>query len=101
MKFRRSLFATALAASLLGACAGTGTRTGVAIDDSVITTKIKTELLADKRVSGMNVHVDTHQGRVQLSGVAKSPDERQVAEGIARSVDGVKQVENRITVQGK
>ena len=46
MKARKSIFVAVLSAALLGACAGAGTRTGVAVDDSVITTKVKSALLA-------------------------------------------------------
>lgn len=100
MEARKSILVAVLSAALLGACAGAGTRTGVAVDDSVITTKVKSALLADTRVSGMNVRVDTVEGRVMLSGVAKTPGERQAASDIARSIAGVRQVENRIVVQG-
>jgi osmotically-inducible protein OsmY len=100
MKVRKPVLAAVLSAALLGACAGAGTRTGVAVDDTVITTKVKSALLADQRVSGMKVHVDTYGGRVTLSGVAKTPGERQAASEITRSIAGVRQVENRIVVQG-
>jgi hyperosmotically inducible protein len=100
MKARKPILVAVLSAALLGACAGAGTRTGVAVDDTVITTKVKSALLADTRVSGMNVRVDTVEGRVMLSGVAKTPAERQAASDVARSVAGVRQVENRIVVQG-
>lgn len=100
MKVRKPILAAVLSAALLGACAGAGTRTGVTVDDSVITTKVKSALLADTRVSGMNVHVETVEGRVMLSGVAKTPAERQAATEVARSIHGVRQVENRIAVQG-
>lgn len=101
MKVQKSTLAAALAAALLAACAGSPSResTGELIDDSVITTKVKTALLADKRVSGMDVSVETFKGRVLLSGYVKSPDERHAAEGIARSVLGVKEVNNKIAVQ--
>ena len=102
MKLQKSAAAAALTALLLAACAGTPTResTGEVIDDSVITTKVKSALLADKRVSGMDVSVETFKGRVLLSGYVKSPDERQTAERIARNVAGVKEVNNRIAVRG-
>ena len=73
--------------------------TGELIDDSVITTKVKAELLNDKNVSAMDIKVETFKGRVLLAGYVKSPDERQRAEGLARSVPGVKTVSNKIELK--
>jgi osmotically-inducible protein OsmY len=101
MKLQKSTVAAALTAVLLAACAGTSTKesTGEALDDSVITTKVKSALLADKRVSGMDVSVETFKGRVLLSGYVKSPAERQTAERIARSTPGVRGVNNKIALR--
>lgn len=101
MKFGKSTLAAALTAVLQAACAGSPTResTGEIIDDSVITTKVKTALLADTRVRGRDVHVETFKGRVLLSGIVASPEERQTAERIARQTAGVKEVNNKISVQ--
>jgi len=97
----RATLGAALAAALLAACAGSPTKesTGELVDDSVITTKVKSAMVADKSVSAMDVSVETFKGRVLLSGYVKSADERQRAEGIARSVTGVKDVNNRIEVR--
>lgn len=97
----RSALAAALASALLAACAGSPSResTGELIDDSVITTKVKSALLADKSVSAVDVSVDTFKGRVLLAGFVKSADERQHAVRVARSVSGVKEVSNRIEVR--
>lgn len=97
----RATLGAVLAAALLGACAGSPTKesTGEFVDDSVITTRIKSALVADKTVSAFDVSVETFKGRVLLSGYVKSADERRRAEGIARSVAGVKEVSNKIVVQ--
>jgi osmotically-inducible protein OsmY len=91
----------ALLALALAGCAGTRTQesTGELIDDTVITTKVKSALLTDKAVSGVDITVDTFKGRVLLAGYAKSPDERQRAEGIARAVPGVRTVSNKIELK--
>jgi hyperosmotically inducible protein len=68
------------------------------IDDSVITTKVKSALLADSTVKGLNINVDTTGGTVTLSGTAKSQAERTQAEALAASVEGVRNVVNRINV---
>jgi len=73
-------------------------RTERVIDDSVITAKIKSALLADSTVKGLNINVDTAQGTVTLSGNAHSPAERAQAESVAASVEGVRRVVNQINV---
>lgn len=97
----RRMAAAVLATALLAACAGSPTKesTGELIDDSVITTKVKSALVADKTVSAMDVSVETFKGRVLLAGFVKSPDQRERAESVARSVKGVKAVSNQIEVR--
>ena len=69
------------------------------VKDSVITAKIKAKMAADKQVSAMHIKVDTdNKGIVTLSGKAKSLDEATKAASIARSVEGVVDVENRIDI---
>lgn len=86
---------------LFAGCAGTETRssTGQQLDDSAITAKVKSQLLADPQVSGLQVNVETFKGQVQLSGYVNSPDERTKAEQIARNVEGVKNVSNDLIVK--
>jgi osmotically-inducible protein OsmY len=69
-----------------------------AIDDTMITAKVKSALLADSTVKGMDINVDTVGGTVTLSGTAKSQAERSQAEALASSVEGVRNVVNRINV---
>ena len=68
------------------------------IDDSVITTKVKSVLLADATVKGLNISVDTVGGTVTLTGTAANQAERTQAEALAASVEGVRTVVNRINV---
>ena len=98
---RSALSAVALSAALLGGCAATPAHesTGQYIDDSTITTKVRTELLGSEGIWSTDMSVQTIQGVVQLSGLAKSEQDRQRAGEIARSVGGVKQVDNQIRVQ--
>ncbi len=89
-------------AAALSACAGSRTQesTGEYVDDSVLTTKVKTALLNDKGVTGStDISVQTFKGRVQLAGFAHSAEQRQRAETVARSVTGVRSVSNRIEVR--
>ena len=70
------------------------------VKDSVITTKIKTELAAKKLSSLAHIKVDTDaNGYVLLSGNARTAAEVSQAESIAKGVQGVKSVENRIQVK--
>lgn len=72
--------------------------TGAVASDSWITTKVKSELVADKQVSGTAIHVKTVDGVVTLSGTAKSQAEADRAVEDARKIKGVKSVENHIDV---
>jgi len=49
--------------------------TGAYLDDSVITTKVKSAFMADRAVSALNIKVETNNGVVQLSGFAGSRQE--------------------------
>ncbi|HUK04322.1 MAG TPA: BON domain-containing protein [Burkholderiales bacterium] len=91
----------ALVAGALAGCAGTAKQesTGEVLDDSVITTKVKSALLTEKGVDSTAISVETFKGRVLLAGYVKSPDQRQRAEGVARSVTGVKAVNNQIELR--
>lgn len=69
------------------------------IDDAWITAKVKTLLLKDEGVKGLDVNVETHKGTVQLSGWVNTPAQIGQAEKIARSVEGVKGVSNVLQVK--
>jgi osmotically-inducible protein OsmY len=72
---------------------------GAYVDDSAVTTKVKAKFAEDKTVSAMAIKVDTMQGVVQLSGFAKSTEERMMAERLARDTNGVQGVRNDIIVK--
>jgi hyperosmotically inducible protein len=84
----------------LGACASTTTSesTGEFFDNSLITAKIKSKLIDDPLTGVFRITVNTFKGVVQLSGFVNSAGEKQRAEVIAYSVDGVKKVENSLLV---
>jgi hyperosmotically inducible periplasmic protein len=83
----------------LAGCAGTGEKTGAYVDDSWITTKVQSEMIANKEVSARNISVNTTRGVVTLTGTAATAQESTKAGEIARGVAGVKAVENDIRVQ--
>jgi osmotically-inducible protein OsmY len=72
--------------------------TGQYIDDSVITTKVKSLLAADDFIKSFQISVETTQGVVQLSGTVNSQKAVDKAGEIAASVQGVKAVKNNLTV---
>lgn len=72
---------------------------GSYIDDATITTRVKARMAEDKSVSATSISVETLKGTVQLSGFAKSADERATAERLARSTPGVQSVRNDIVVR--
>lgn len=69
------------------------------VDDTAITTRVKAKFAEDPTVSAMAISVETLRGMVQLSGFAKSLDEKMTAERLARSVNGVTSVKNDIVVR--
>lgn len=83
------------------ACASTSTResTGEYVDDSVITTKVKSMLAADDFLKSFEISVETYQGTVQLSGFVNSQKAVDKAREIVRSVKGVKSIKNNLIVK--
>jgi len=92
------IFAIVLIASLVG-CANSGEKTGAYVDDSWITTKVKSDLLATKDIGSTHISVNTTKGVVTLSGTAKSQAESNKAESVAHAVTGVTMVHNDIRVE--
>jgi osmotically-inducible protein OsmY len=83
------------------ACASTSKQesTGEYVDDSVITTKIKSLLAADDFLKSFQISVETYKGTVQLSGFVGSQKAIDKAVEIARSVKGVTYVKNNLIVK--
>src|SRR5258708_1231669 len=78
--------------------AGCGKTIGETIDDTTITTRVKTQMLNDPNVSGTGIDVDTYKGVVTLSGRVKSQAEHDQAIAIARQADGVTQGKGGVEV---
>ncbi|MBX3599110.1 MAG: BON domain-containing protein [Rubrivivax sp.] len=97
-----TLLAAALAVAVLPACtvARDQQTVGSYIDDTTLTTRVKARFAEDPQVSAMAISVETMKGVVQLSGFAKSAEERAAAERIAKGVPGVAAVRNDIMVSG-
>ena len=90
-----AFFLAVLLASLLG-CASTSKSegTGEYVDDTVITTKVKTAIFNEPSLKSAEVNVETFKGVVQLSGFVSSQADINKAVGIARGVGGVTSVKN-------
>jgi osmotically-inducible protein OsmY len=83
------------------ACAATRTHesTGEYVDDSVITTKVKSLLAKDDFLKSFQISVETYQGTVQLSGFVNSQQAVDKAGQITRTVQGVKSIKNNLIVK--
>jgi len=83
------------------ACASTPKQesTGEFVDDSVITTKVKSLLAGDDFLKSFEISVETRKGVVQLSGFVDSQNAVNKAGQIARSVGGVRSVQNSLIVK--
>ncbi|ADE14741.1 transport-associated protein [Nitrosococcus halophilus Nc 4] len=84
---------------MLGCASSPEEGTGEYVDDAWITSKVKSALVADPQVSGLDIQVETYRGIVQLSGFVDTKDQSREAEDVARSIEGVRDVENRLTVK--
>jgi osmotically-inducible protein OsmY len=83
------------------ACASTSKHesSGQYVDDSVITTKVKTQLANDDFLKSFQISVETYKGVVQLSGFVDSQQAVDKAGQIARNVNGVKSVKNNLVLK--
>lgn len=99
----RTLITAAMVASTLfiGGCASTRDQStvGQMVDDAKITTQIKARYAESPVVSALAIKVDTVNGNVHISGFAKSSDEKNTAEAIARKVPNVRSVKNDIVIR--
>lgn len=73
----------------------------IEMSDSWITLKTKLALLADERVSSLDVSVKTQKGVITLRGKVDNEAARQAAEEIALNIKGQKKVANHLTVVSK
>ncbi|ABQ26586.1 BON domain-containing protein [Geotalea uraniireducens] len=82
-------------------CAATRTHesTGQYVDDSTITTKVKTAILGEPGLKTLQITVNTYKGVVQLSGFVDSAQNAKKAGELARSVAGVTEVKNDLVVK--
>lgn len=98
-----ALVSAASAAALLSIAGCAVTRdqetVGSYIDDATLTTRVKAKFADNPVVSAMAISVETLKGTVQLSGFAKSLEEKQTAGRLALETSGVVAVQNNIIVR--
>jgi hyperosmotically inducible protein len=70
------------------------------VDDAAVTAKVKAALMAESGVDGTKINVDTTNGRVTLKGEVPSKTMIDRAVQVAKGVEGVKDVDNRLSAAG-
>jgi osmotically-inducible protein OsmY len=93
-RFHAVLAALAMATVLGCASTSKSEGTGEYVDDSVITTKVKTAILEEPTLKSAEINVETFKGVVQLSGFVASQAKVDKAIVVAQQVGGVKSVKN-------
>ena len=76
-----------------------GRSAGNVVDDGAITTKVKSKIFEDQALKGFGISVETYEGEVTLTGGVDTPESKTRATEIARSVDGVRRVNNLLKVR--
>jgi osmotically-inducible protein OsmY len=96
----RLLICLVLVVSVAG-CAGNKTSEsfGESLDNSAITSKVKTAILTDSKLKSSQISVESFKGNVQLSGFVDSIQMSNRAAELARKVPGVKLVNNSLIVK--
>jgi hyperosmotically inducible periplasmic protein len=72
---------------------------GKYVGDSLLTAKVKTALLRERGVKSTDVHVESRQGRVLLSGFVDTEEQKKRAVSAASRVEGVKEVRDGINLR--
>jgi hyperosmotically inducible protein len=76
------------------------TSVGTEIDDSVVTAKVKSALLADPDIKSLDFKVETRKGEVQLSGFVDNQTQIDHATVVTRAVAGVRNIDNKMSLKG-
>ena len=90
------VFLAFVALTAMVGCASTSKQegTGEYVDDTVITTKVKTAIFNEPTLKSAEINVETFKGVVQLSGFVSTQANIYKAAEVARGVGGVKNVKN-------
>ena len=74
---------------------------GAAVSDTVLTARVKTHLLGKRMLRHSDIDVTTTNGVVTLNGSASGPKAMAFAVDTAKAVEGVKSVDNNLTVASR
>lgn len=88
--------------TLLSGCnyaRGAGTTIGTEVDDSVLAAKVRAALVSNEEVKSLDIKVKTHKGEVMLSGFADNQAQIDRSVAVAKGVDGVKDVDNKLSLK--
>ena len=96
-----SMMGTLALGGLSGGCASSPNHdsTGQYVDDTGITTRVKTALLKDDAVKSFEISVKTMKGVVQLSGFVDNADQKAAAGRDAAACEGVTDVQNNLSLK--
>ena len=99
-KVLTAVFLAVTVATTVG-CASTATTegTGEYVDDTVLTTKVKTAIFNEPTLKSAEINVETFKGVVQLSGFVNSREDVNKAVTVARQAPGVTSVKNDTRLQ--
>jgi osmotically-inducible protein OsmY len=81
--------------------AKSGETVGQTIDDASITAQVKAALLSHNSTSAVNTKVKTQDGVVMVSGVAKNAAEKDLVTKLVSDINGVRSVNNDMTVESQ
>jgi osmotically-inducible protein OsmY len=96
-----TLLAALMASAVVVGCSSTPTQqaAGEAVDDGVVTAKVKAALVADPVTKAHQINVETFKGTVQLSGFVETDQARTRALQLARDTEGVKSVKDALEIR--
>lgn len=106
LKFTLSVLAVFVLAGILGQVVPAGTMPadgecaqGQAANDMWLETQLETAYLFNPHLNNLSIDTEVKDGEVMLTGTVRSDIDRDLAEEIAKSLDGVKSVGNSLEIK--
>lgn len=72
---------------------------GEKVDDASITAQVKSALLTHRSTSSVKTKVETRNGQVTLTGIAKNAAEKALVSKLVTDIQGVTSVDNQMTIE--
>jgi osmotically-inducible protein OsmY len=99
-KFASTLVAALVLSTMVGCVMGPKQESAARyIDDTVITTGVKTAILNEPTLKVAEINVETYKGVVQLSGFVARPADIITATTVTQGVKGVQSIKNDIRLK--